>query len=144
MSNQPAMTVSGGATVNLEECSLIDTNTAIGNFTQPAFDIEEVPIAQPKATVISLHECEFRDNDYDIHLATYLMSVINPDGEALVVSDPFDDGLKITYSIKDLDYDWPTEATDNNTGNVSTVPADRRGINSTSAWFQWAQQVRFH
>jgi hypothetical protein len=146
MSNQPAMTVSGGATVNLEECSFIDTYTAIGNFTEPDFDIEEAPIAQPQESIIRLHQCDFRENDYDIILDTfdtYQMSAVHPNGEALVVSDPYDAGLKVTYSHVEGDYDWPVKR-ENSTGHASTVPADRRGIDSTSAWFQWVQKVRFH
>jgi hypothetical protein len=144
VSQQPAMLVNGGATVNLVECDLVESACAIGNFTLPLFDIEEAPIAQPKDTIIRLNRCVFRGNLYDIQLGTYLMSEVNPDGVALVVDDPSDDSLKVTYSFFETDFYFPIEKSKNSTGNASTVPADRKGINSTSAWFQWVQKVRFH
>jgi hypothetical protein len=144
VSYQPAMMVSGGATVNLAECSFNDALCAIGNWTSPLFAIEEAPIAQPQNTIIRLHRCEFSENTFDIQLVSYLMSTVNSDGEAVAVSDPHDDRVNVTYTFLESDSAPAKEISVNSTGRASTVPAERRGIDSTSTWFQWVQKVRFH
>jgi hypothetical protein len=140
---QPAMTVNGGATVTLEECVFIDNLAAIRNETAEYFEFEVAAIAQRQDTIIRLQNCEFGDGFFAVELITDLTSENSPYSEVLVISDPYDDGLKVSHKVKEDDYDF-NNSTEYSTVDALTVPAARRGIESTSPWFQRVQKVRLH
>jgi hypothetical protein len=141
---QAPVTVNGGATVTLAECVFIaNTETAISNDTSHYFDFEWATIAQPQDTVIFLQNCSFPDSYYAVTLAIHLTSENRTSGKALVISDPYDDDLIVGHRVLHGD-DVNGNTTEHSTGNASTAPADRRGINSTCAWFQRVQKVRLH
>jgi hypothetical protein len=135
------MTVNGGATVTLEDCVFSDNLVAIRNDTSEYFEFEEATIAQPQDTIIRLQHCTFLDSYYAVELTANLSSENQPYGEVLVISDPHDDKLIVSYQViyENDDYGGYTE---NSTSNEWTVPAKRRGIGSTSSWFQRVQKVR--
>jgi hypothetical protein len=137
------MTVNGGATVTLAECIFIANSetVAISNDTSKYFDFEWASIAQPQDTIILLQNCSFPDSYYAVELTVDLTSENQTAGEVLVISDPYDDDLIVQHEVIYEDYE-NGNISNHSTGNASTAPADRRGISSTSAWFQRVQKVR--
>jgi hypothetical protein len=137
------MMVNGGATVTLAECDFIENFYAISNITSELSWNEEASNAQSQDTIVRLQRCTFSGNSYDIELLQNLTSGSIPGGEAFIISDPYDASLEVGHTVQEDDYDF-SNSTWYLTGHASTVPADRKGINSTSAWLQGVQKVRFH
>jgi hypothetical protein len=136
------MMVNGGATVTMEDCDFIDNVYAISNYTFQVFKFEDATIAQLQDTIVRLQHCEFQENPYGIELVIDPTSESILDREALIITDPYDESLKVGQRIKDeVDYGNLTE---HQTFDRSSVPAERRGIDSTSSWLKEVQKVRFH
>jgi hypothetical protein len=141
------MTVNGGATVTLEGCVFIDNRAAIRNDTSEYFEFEEATIAQPQDTVIRLYDCNFLHTGHAVGLTADLTSENQTYGEALVIDGPYEDYLIVSHTTiyEHDDHGNVTEyVTERHTVDAATVPAARRGIDRTSAWFQRVQQVRLH
>jgi hypothetical protein len=138
----PSMTVNGGATVTLAKCTFKANSANIRNDTSEYFASEEAMIAQQQDTIIRLKDCRFPVSNVAVQLTSDLTAVNQTSGEVLVISDPYDDALIVSH-IGDFE-DYFDNVTDSSTVDAATVPAARKGIDSTSAWFQRVKKVRFH
>jgi hypothetical protein len=144
----PSMLVYRGATVTLTECSFSEYSYALSN-DNSLFNDSELELdymLQTQDTIIRFKRCEFPDNMYAAQLVTDLRSGYHPDGAVLVISEPYNDGLEVNHievieSANDVAFGNETVIS---TINAATVPAERKGINSKSSWFQGVQKVRCH
>jgi hypothetical protein len=136
----PSMTINGGATVTLAKCTFKDNSANIRNDTSEYFASEEAMIAQRQGTIIRLKDCRFPVSNVAVRLTSDLTSENQTYGEVLVISDPYDDALIVSYIDEYGDYSDNASST----VDAATVPSARKGIDSTSAWFQRVKNVRFH
>jgi hypothetical protein len=140
------MLVNGGATVTLAKCIFGYNDAAISNDTRQYFEFEEETIAQPLDTIIRIQHCQFLHSySYPVVLVTDMTSGADLGSEALVISDPLDSGVVVLHTFMvDDEVIEPNLSLSYIAVDAATVPAARRGIDNTSAWFQEVQKVRSH
>jgi hypothetical protein len=135
------MFISEGATVTLVGCSFIDSTITSPYPFSAVLSANAVNLyksAHTQDTIVRLEQCTFSGNKADSVLLTYEGNVNFAAHFAFIYSD--------THTHKVLhvtvDDDGAINRTEAPAKPLSTAPADREGITSTSPWLQSVQQVR--
>jgi hypothetical protein len=135
------MLIAEGATVTLVGCSFINSTTTSPYPFSAVLSANAVNLyksAQTQDTIVRLEQCTFSGNKADSVLVTYEGSVNYAAHFAFIYSD------SITHKVLHVtvDDDGAINRTEAPARPLSTAPADRKGITSSSPWLQTVQQVR--
>jgi hypothetical protein len=136
-----AMWITEGATVTLVGCSFIDSIIHSPLPFSAVLSVCAVNVeyhdAQLQDTIVRLEQCTFSGNDADNVLATYKGNVNFAAYSAIIFSDT------ITHKVLQVtvDDDDAINRTEAPARPLSTAPAGREGITSTSPWLHSVQQV---
>jgi hypothetical protein len=136
------MFIAEGATVTLVGCSFINSTITSSYPNNAVLSVNAVGFenitAQQQDTIVRLEKCTFSGNNAEYVLLTYKGNVNFPTHFAYIFSD------NVTHNVLHVtvDDEYAINRTEAPARPLSTAPAGREGITSSSPWLQSVQQVR--